>query len=272
MLAALVGLISWKQELIETIEGDLPIVITAPHGGTQAIPGSPERSNKDLPQFVTVLDTRTDELARQTAKQVEKLLGKKPWVVIAKFARKYADANRPEKYGAESDQAKEQHKLYHEAVRHAVDSVREKFGEGILIDIHGQGADKATVFRGTQNLKTVAGLTDEVLFGPKSFLGVLESEGIKVFPAAKEVQEKENSKFDGGYTVQTYGLNQKDGIAAIQLEFGASYRATKAIPDTADKLAKALRSHYKNSLLPRFACSPTPLSKEWYLVVSDYNS
>lgn len=248
MLAALVGLIAWKQDLIETIEGDLPIVITAPHGGTQAIPGSPERSNKDLPQFVTVLDTRTDELARQTAKQIEKLFGKKPWVVIAKFARKYADANRPEKYGAESDEAREQHKLYHEAIRHAVDSVRAKFGKGILLDIHGQGAEKDTVFRGTQNLKTVTGLSDDVLFGPKSFLGALESEGVKVFPAMKDAHEKENSKFDGGYTVQTYGLNQKDGIAAIQLEFGASYRAAKAIPDTADKLAKALQSHYKEFL------------------------
>jgi N-formylglutamate amidohydrolase len=245
LLPAFVGLITWKQDLIETIEGELPIVITAPHGGTLAIADSPLRSNNSLPQFVTVLDTRTDDLAIETAKQIEKLCGKKPWLVVAKFARTYADANRPEKYGAESDAAKEQHRLYHETVRRAVDSVRAKFGKGILLDIHGQGAEKNTVFRGTQNLKTVTGLSDEVLFGPQSFLGTLESQGITIFPPCSKAHEKENPKFDGGYTVQTYGLNAKDGIMAIQLEFGATYRAVKAIPGTTSKLAKALEIYFK---------------------------
>ena len=235
-----------KSDLTEVVDGDLPIVITAPHGGTMPIPGSPERSDKSLPQFVTVLDTRTDDLARATAREVESLFGKKPFVVIAKFARTYADANRPAKYGAESDPARAVHAEYHEAVRKAVDGVRAKFGKGILVDIHGQGADKETVFRGTQNLKTVKGLSDEVLFGPKSFLGVLESQGVKIFPTIANAHDNENPKFDGGYTVQTYGLGHEDGITAIQLEFGASYRSTKAIPDTAKKLAVALNVFLKS--------------------------
>lgn len=241
MNLALLYLATRSDDLVEIQQGDLPIVLTAPHGGIQAIPDSVERSHKEFPQFVTVLDTRTDELARQTAKEVEKAFGKKPWVVIAKFSRKYLDVNRPIEYGAETGAARAQYKAYHEAVRKAVDEVKAKYAKGILIDIHGQGADKETVFRGTQNLKTVKSLSDEELFGPKSFLGSLEAQGIKIFPAIGKAHDKENPSFNGGYTVQTYGLNHKDGITAIQLEFGGSYRTVKAIPDTARKLAAALK-------------------------------
>jgi N-formylglutamate amidohydrolase len=243
VIVGLLSILCLQSNLVEVVEGDLPIVITAAHGGTLPIPGAEVRKDTSLPQFVTVLDTRTDVLAQATAKEVEITLGKKPFVVIAKFARTYADANRPAKYGAESEASRLVHAEYHGAVRKAVDAVRMKFGRGILVDIHGQGSDAATVFRGTQNLKTVKGLSDDVLFGPKSFLGMLESQGIKIFPAMKDAHEKENPKFDGGYAVQTYGLGHENGILAIQLEFGGSYRTVKAIPETAKKLAVALKSH-----------------------------
>lgn len=237
-------------DLVEVVEGDLPIVITAPHGGTLAISGSDPRKDTSLPMFVTVLDTRTDALARATAKEVEATLKKKPWVVIAKFSRKYADANRPAKYGTESDSARAVYEEYHAAVRKAVDSVRTKFGKGIMVDIHGQGADKDVVFRGTQNLKTLTGASDESIYGPKSFLWILEKSGVKVVPDIEHVREKENPKFDGGFTVQTYGLGHENGIYAVQLEFGGTYRTEKAIPNTAKKLAEALKSH-SNSFLSR---------------------
>jgi N-formylglutamate amidohydrolase len=247
IVSAAFFLLSLKSDLVETIEGDLPIVITAPHGGTSAIPGSEPRQNKSLPQFVTVLDARTDVLAKTTATEVEALFGKKPWVIVAKFARTYADANRPSEYGTESEPAKAQWTAYHAAVRKAVDAVRTKFGKGILVDIHGQGADTATVFRGTQNLKTVASLSDDTLFGTKSFLGTLEKSDVKVFPDTSHGHDKENPNFNGGYTVQTYGLNHSEGITAIQLEFGASYRKADAIPGVAKKLAVALKSHCDSS-------------------------
>ena len=236
-------LISAPSDLVEVVLGDLPIVITAPHGGSSSIPGAAERKEKSLPGFVVVTDTRTDGLARETALEVEKSFGKKPWVVIAKFSRKYADVNRPEKYGVESDPAREQYKMYHDSVRKAVDAVRSKFGKGLLIDLHGQAADKEVVYRGTQNLKSVGDVSNEVLSDEKSFLGVLEKLGMKIVPDASHARDKEHPKFNGGYTVQTYGLGHTDGIFAVQLEFGGSYRTVRAIPNTAKKLAIAIKSH-----------------------------
>ena len=242
LVISLVFLAALKSDLVEVIEGDLPIVITAPHGGVLSIPGAEIRKDTSLPQFVTVLDTRTDVLARETAKEVELAFRKKPWAVIAKFSRKFADANRSARTGTESEAARLVHAEYHDAVRKAVDAVRAKFGKGILLDIHAQSADAKTVFRGTQNLTTVKGLSDEVLFGPKSFLGYLEGHGVIVFPKMKDSHDLENSKYDGGYTVQKYGLGHDNGVMAIQLEFGANYRTMKAIPETAKKLATALKS------------------------------
>lgn len=253
MVSAFIWLLTAKIDLVDVVEGDLPIVITAPHGGTTAIPGAEERKNSSLPGFVIVTDTRTDSLARETAREVEKCFGKKPWVVIAKFSRKYADANRPVKDGAESDPAREQHKLYHDSVRKAVDSVRAKFGKGILIDFHGQAADKEVVFRGTQNLKSVGEVSDEILSGEKSFLGMLEKSGVRIVPDASHARDKEHPKFNGGHTVQTYGLGHSNGIFAIQLEFGGVYRSVKAIPDNAKKLALALKSHADSFLLNKEA-------------------
>lgn len=243
ILTSLLYLASVRSDLVEVTEGELPIVISAPHGGTLAILGAAERKDRSLPQFATVTDTRTDDLARAAAREIESLLGKKPWVVIAKFSRKYADVNRPEKYGAECDAAREQYKIYHNSVRQAVNAVRAKFGKGILVDIHGQGVDKEAVFRGTQNLKTVAGSSDDRLCGEKSFLGVLEKSGVRIIPDARHARDKEHPKFNGGYTVQTYGLGHEDGIFAVQLEFGGNYRSEKMIPDTAKKLVAAMKSH-----------------------------
>lgn len=243
MILAVLALAHQQTSLVETVEGDLPIILTAPHGGVLAIPGAIERTNKDAKQFVTVTDTRTDTLARTTAAEIEKLTGKKPWVIIAKFGRKYLDVNRPIETGAEGDAAKAVYKEYHNSVRNAVDSVRKKFGKGFFLDIHGQGQQSDIVFRGTQNLKTVKGLPEDQLSGQSSILGMLESQGIKIAPAMATSHEKENPKLDGGYTVQTYGSQHENGIFAIQLEFGGSYRKKEAIPDTASKLAKAIKSH-----------------------------
>src|SRR5690348_11617781 len=78
-------------DLIIVQEGTLPLVITAPHGGTRDVPGvTAKREGKDVTsKFVTAMDTNTDQLAMKIATGVEKRLGAKPHLVIAKFARKY---------------------------------------------------------------------------------------------------------------------------------------------------------------------------------------
>ncbi len=236
-------------DLVRTQEGKLPIIISAPHGGTLEIPDVPEREGKDMKTggagFFAGRDGGTEELALDVAEAIEAKLGKKPYFVIARFHRKYLDANRPTDIGLESEKAKPTYEYYHGHLADYCKAVKKEFGRGLLIDIHGQGSKKDTVFRGTQNGKTVTLLRErygeKAHFGPKSLFGLFEKEGWTVHP--NEENQKEQAGFTGGYIVQTYGSHEKHMIDAMQLEFGADYRDKDARKKTAKALANAIAEY-----------------------------
>ena len=92
-----VGLCEAPTSLIIIQKGDLPIVLSAPHGGTQKVPQVEEErqgegQSKSPGKFVMARDTGTEELVLDVSKAIEQRFGRKPWVVAARFARKYIDA------------------------------------------------------------------------------------------------------------------------------------------------------------------------------------
>src|SRR5689334_19717781 len=102
VLAAAVPLVASAEDspLVRTQSGDLPIIVSAPHGGTLPVPNVEEaRDIKGKPTggsgFVTARDTGTEELAGEVAKAIEQRFGKKPYFVIARQHRKFLDPNRP---------------------------------------------------------------------------------------------------------------------------------------------------------------------------------
>src|SRR4051812_30288907 len=96
-----------RPEAFVTVQkGTLPIIISAPHGGRKKVPDVPERVGTGLTNFQTVRDENTAEMTEKFVAELEKLLDGKPWVVIARFERKYLDVNRSAKEGYESDKAK----------------------------------------------------------------------------------------------------------------------------------------------------------------------
>ena len=226
--------------LVSVQKGTIPVILTAPHGGGEAIPGVPERKTG-----VKVRDLGTREVAEATAKELEEKLGGKPYLVVALFHRKYADANRKEEEALEDDGAKAPYRAYHAAVREAVDEIRKKWPKGaLLVDVHGQGAEADTVFRGTQNGKTVEKLLQRfqtaALTGPRSVFGGLEARGFKVVPPGNApADQKEDGRFNGGFTVQTYGSHAAEGIDAIQIELGSDLRQ-KRRTETAKGLAESI--------------------------------
>jgi len=235
-------------------KGTLPIIVSAPHGGRTKVPDVPERLGKDIANFTTVLDGNTDQLAEKFAADLEKLLNGKPWVVIARFERKYIDANRPREQAYESDKAKPYYDAYHDPLEAACKAVKEKFGRGLLLDIHGQGVHPDTICRGTQNGKTVSLLKERfgwaAVAGKHSVMGQLERSGFKVLPKCDaDEKTKEEAKFNGGYMVSNYGSHTGYGIDAIQLEFGGDFRSTKEkYTKTAKELADAVAAFYSEYL------------------------
>ena len=229
-------------KLLTIWAGSLPIILSAPHGGRQPIPGVIVRRGVGIPQFTTERDNNTAELAEALAAQLADRLSAKPFVVIAQFDRKYLDANRNASAAYESAAAKSSYDAYHRALLDAAERVRHGWGGGLLLDIHGQGAQAETIFRGTENGKSVSALRqkfgNDALSGPKSILGQMAVKGYKILPGV--AGNEGERRYTGGYTTQTYGSHRGTKIDAIQLEFGTSLRAKANLERTASDLADAI--------------------------------
>lgn len=234
-----------------TRDGTLPILLSAPHGGRKPIPDALLRRGIGVDQFVTVTDDNTDLLAEAIARHLEAKLKKKPFVVIAQFQRKYADANRPAPDAYESDAAKPIYEHYHKALAKARASISSQWGMGLVIDIHGQGVEPNTIFRGTAKGTSVRHLLDRhgeaALSGPDSLFGHLARNEFQVHPVPG-TKDKENPRFNGGYIVQTYGSADGGRIDAIQMEFGTNLRQQSRIDKVAEATANALAAYAREYL------------------------
>jgi N-formylglutamate amidohydrolase len=237
------------EDFVTVKKGTLPIIISAPHGGRKKVPDVPERVGKGLNNFTTVRDENTAELAEQLAAEIEKALDGKPWLVIARFERLYIDANRPPEESYESEKAKPYYDAFHDPLAAACKAVKQKFGRGLLLDVHGQASFKDSICRGTRNLKTVTLLKERegltAIRGKHSVLGRMEKLGYKVLPAGDAPEDtKEEPKYTGGHIVGTYGSHTAFAIDAIQLELGSNLRAKDQFATTAKDLADAVRTFH----------------------------
>jgi hypothetical protein len=92
--------------------------------------------------------------------------------------------------------------------------------------------------------------------GANGLFGQLVANGFKVFPG-NDVPPRghsEDAGFNGGYTVFTYGSHNRDGIDAMQREFGARYREQAVLDKSARDAAGAIVVFYETYLrkpLPR---------------------
>jgi len=236
-------------ELVRIERGELPIAISAPHGGTHDIPGSTPRQGAGLERkpggFVVARDGGTEELAGLVADCIERRLGKRPWLVVNRAHRRYMDPNRRPDEAYEDAAAEAVYARYHGALVTACTTMRRLHGTGLVVDFHGQGSAAGTVFRGTGN-----GVSTELLlrrhgpravFGAESLCGELKRRGVLVHPGPLDGPEQPG--YTGGYITRHYGAAGGFDVAAVQLEFGAEYRAAEAREGMAEVVADALVAH-----------------------------
>lgn len=259
-------------ELVEIQQGDLPIILSAPHDGSFDVPGAKPRTGAGLEAkpggFVTARDTGTAPLAQLVSQAIETRFGRKPYLVINRAHRKFMDPNRPAAEAYEEAATQNVYETYHNFLHRACTEVRNKYQSGLLLDIHGQGSRRNTVFRGTQN-----GLTVELLrnrfgegahSGDASFLAMLDARKFIVYP--NPFDGKEQAGFTGGFIVKNYGSHSTYGIDAIQLEFGGLYRAAdnraSAAAVIADSVAEYAATYLKLESMKQekvlFAPKPEP--------------
>ena len=133
-------------ELVVVHQGEIPILISAPHGGTLPIDGVPPREGKGLKAgpsgFFTGRDGGTQELAEAVVVAIERKFGKRPYAVIAASHRKHLDPNRPPEIAYEDPEAKPVYDRYHHSMQTFTTRIVNDFRHGLLLDLHGQGSQE----------------------------------------------------------------------------------------------------------------------------------
>ena len=251
---------AFREDLLLVQPGDLPILLVAPHGGrpNQSIPGVPRRTGRSFLSaesalrtgrwggFVRRRDAGTERVTVQVSESLELDLGRRPYVVMARFNRAYVDPNRPPQDAFEHPLAEPYYHAYHEAIERFVHEIQERWGRGILLDIHG-GATPDEIHFGTRDGRTMANVRAiygaAALEGPNSIYGRLRASGYAVYPPPGEPEY-----LAGGYTGDTYGTMA--GVDAIQLEITSGRRRSdKRTVDLTADLADALRA-FHDAFLP----------------------
>jgi N-formylglutamate amidohydrolase len=231
-------------QYIEYIAGNMPLIISAPHGGTSTPSELPDRTYGTLDT-----DTSTDNLARAVSTAVFNRYGRYPHVIICNIDRQKIDCNREIIEGAQGDaNTILAWNEYHTFIQIAKQAVISSYGRGLLIDLHGHGhsiqrleigynTDSGDLFKSTltssdqynssiRELGDRSRLTfDQLVRGDLSLGTLLQSRGYPSVPSTTNpdqgtVSGVNNPYFTGGYTVEIYGSkgSKSGAINAIQIE------------------------------------------------------
>lgn len=148
---------------VEYLAGNLPIIVTAPHGGLLSPASIPDR---DCAGCTTVNDFNTQELARAFAEAVHERTGCWPHIIFNKLHRRKLDANRDIAEAADGNpDAELAWSEFHIFVETAKNQLLPSFGKGFYIDLHGHGHAIQRLELGYLLSQTELQLPDNVLDG-----------------------------------------------------------------------------------------------------------
>jgi len=241
---------------VEYLAGDLPIVLTSPHGGRLKPDAIPDRTNG-----VTEMDANTQELTRAVADEFLARTGHRVHLVASHLHRGKLDPNREIKEAAQgSPIAERAWTEYHTLIRQALAAAVARHGFAFLVDLHGHGhaiprlelgyaldakqlnqSDPAFDSSGLIGLSTLRDLSTRLggsptalLRGPRSLGDLFATRGLRAVPSPAEPQPGNNAFFAGGYTVRQHAAApDTPKVDGLQIE---CYRV--GLRDTAENRAK----------------------------------
>ena len=128
-----------RNNYIEYIAGNAPVVFTASHGGAERPDEIPDRTASACGgEATTVTDLNTIDLVRAMQQRYFARFGKYPHVVITHLSRRKLDSNRTLAEGACGDnEAQIAYAEWHAFIDVAKAAVLSGSGRGFYIDVHG---------------------------------------------------------------------------------------------------------------------------------------
>ena len=234
-----------RENYIEYHAGNLPIILSAPHGG-QLTPD--EISDRTYGTFVT--DLNTYELTKTIMDSMIVRFGGYPHVILCKLKRTKLDANRDSIEAAQENKyALRAWQEYHHYIEVAKKKITNDQGSGLFLDIHGHGknpdgfydlrswlgylisseeldqSDGVLNTNSYQSKSSISAWVDsssysfiEVLRGKVSFGSILDSLGYKSLPSINDLSPDGMRYFSGGYNTARHGSRSGGVISSIQIE------------------------------------------------------
>jgi hypothetical protein len=229
-----------RNQYIEYIAGNLPVIISAPHGGYLKPEEIPDRTWGSRGH-----DTFSQEYTRCVADYLFEMTGRYPHVIINKLARIKLDANRNINEAAQGNQwAERAWYEYHGFIEDAKATVVAQYGRGHYFDFHtndhadqwvefGYGLSSSDLNRSDAELdsatyknkcylKSLAytpGVSfPEIIRGGTSLGGLLQAQGYKSVPSPAHPHPAGGGYWNGGYNSWRHGSKNGGTIDGTQVE------------------------------------------------------
>lgn len=227
-----------ERNYIECLPGDLPLVISAPHGGREDPEEIPQRE-----KGVVQMDTNTQELARGIVEEFLARVGHRPHLILCRLHRRRLDCNREIVEAAAGNPIAERAwNEYHGFIDTALKAAVAQGGKAFLIDLHGQAHKEQRIELGYLHARDTLALSDEqldspaiaaegslrqiaarskspysaIVRGPRSLGALLEAHGFPSTPSPGRPTPN-LPYFQGGYTVRHH-VAASEPIAGLQIE------------------------------------------------------
>ncbi len=266
-------------DYVEYVHGNLPLIISVPHGGYEKPDDIPERTGR----FAKNQDIYTIEIVYEIIQKINDLTGKYPYVIINHLHRTRLDANRNIKEAANGNlKAEKVWYAYHNRISSVKVRITEEYEKGLFIDLHGHRhkierielgyllsgeelrLDKDLLDGGLLNeFSSIRHLLEsnildlsftELIRGKYSFGSLLSAKGQVCVPGNKLLYPQPDEPFfSGGFNTSRYGSSRGGTVDGIQIEMDLHTRTDlhlqkKVADDIALSLVEFLSIHYFNQI------------------------
>ncbi len=269
---------------IEYHAGNMPVVISEPHGGYLTPSTIPDRTCSGS---VTQGDAYTEELAYELNDAIHALTGCYPHIIMNKLDRKKLDANDDYTTGACGNPLAEvAWQEFHAFIDSSEAYIVKTFTKGFYIDLHGQSHTKERIelgyllytnelqmsdsilntikyinYSSIRNLAkhNIDSLTHaQLLRGPYSFGSLLYDKGYPAVPSLTDPYPQTGDPyFTGGYNVAHHSSYQGGTIDGVQAECNYNIRANLSVRlKFVDSLAIVIRDYLELHYFQNYSQQP----------------
>ncbi|MDE3742529.1 hypothetical protein [Maribacter polysaccharolyticus] len=249
---------------LEATQGNMPLVISVPHGGSIKPTEIPDRTCG-----ARVADNNTGLLAYDISDALEQQ-GKKPFLIVSQIARTKIDLNRDrEEATCGNAVMNDTWDQYHKYIEEAISEAVEKYGYALYIDLHGQSHKVKRLELGyllrkpdleknrnnngidpeldaKSSLRNLLKLTKdqtlkELLIGENALGTLFEANGYPAVPSLGDPYPQEDEAyFTGGYNTRRYTSYDSPQVFGLQIE--ANFTGIRDSEENRKKFAKAFAS------------------------------